>query len=276
MCVVNTLYNVDEVPEFNPPEYADLDSLLTAVYTGGIGADNLPQSLFDFTAMILMAALFKGFGLPTDFEDSSPEAQIATLAKRNLGLFSGAKTFQNVVELSTAVFDENDQVRPFSEFKKIGLDINDKYNVQWLKVEQQAAVRQSQSIGYWLQIEQDAELFPFLTYQTVGDSRVRPSHKSKDGITRRWNDSFWDTWFPPNGFRCRCIVTQRESGTVDTGEVPVNEDVNFDTNVGKTGLIFSNRHPYNEVPAEYRRAAANGFGFTVPTDKDVREYANRS
>lgn len=47
---------------------------------------------------------------------------------------------------------------------------------------------------------------PYWQYQTAGDGDVRPSHEAMEGKVYRCDDPIWDVWYPPNGFRCRCIV----------------------------------------------------------------------
>jgi SPP1 gp7 family putative phage head morphogenesis protein len=44
--------------------------------------------------------------------------------------------------------------------------------------------------------------FPFWQYLTVGDERVRPSHRAMDGIIAPANSKFWDD--KPGGWGCRC------------------------------------------------------------------------
>jgi len=47
---------------------------------------------------------------------------------------------------------------------------------------------------------------PFLVYRTVGDDNVRDSHKAMEGFTAQRDHQIWGTWYPTNGFRCRCRV----------------------------------------------------------------------
>lgn len=47
---------------------------------------------------------------------------------------------------------------------------------------------------------------PYWQYQTAGDGNVRPAHGAMDGRVYRCDDPVWDVWYPPNGFRCRCVV----------------------------------------------------------------------
>jgi SPP1 gp7 family putative phage head morphogenesis protein len=47
-----------------------------------------------------------------------------------------------------------------------------------------------------------------LAYQYVAilDSRTRPEHAAMDGKVFLKDDPVWDTWWPPNGYNCRCRV----------------------------------------------------------------------
>lgn len=47
---------------------------------------------------------------------------------------------------------------------------------------------------------------PYWQYQTAGDGNVRPAHAAMENRVYRWDDPVWDIWYPPNGFRCRCMV----------------------------------------------------------------------
>lgn len=47
---------------------------------------------------------------------------------------------------------------------------------------------------------------PIWFYSAVNDSATRPEHAALHGTMRRYDDPFWDEYFPPNGYRCRCTV----------------------------------------------------------------------
>lgn len=96
---------------------------------------------------------------------------------------------------------------------------------------------------------------PIWIYDAVNDNRTRPAHLSMNGVARRYDDPFWDTWYPPNGYRCRCSVrtasedeAERKGITVETGDAPKERrtpdgqrvsspwpDFGFDTNPAKGG-----------------------------------------
>jgi len=59
----------------------------------------------------------------------------------------------------------------------------------------------------------NADVFPYLQYNAVNDRRTRPTHKAMDGKVFPIDHPFWDTWYPPNGYRCRCStfsLTERQ------------------------------------------------------------------
>lgn len=63
---------------------------------------------------------------------------------------------------------------------------------------------------------------PYWQYRTVGDGRVRPTHEEMDGRVYRNDHPIWSTWYPPNGFRCRCSV---DTLTPEEGKSAALEDM---------------------------------------------------
>lgn len=114
------------------------------------------------------------------------------------------------------------------------------------------------------------ETFPYWQYLTIGDDHVRPAHQAMDGHIAKNTDSVWATWYPPNGFRCRCdieVMTQSEVealGITDSAKVPelngnpVKPDKRFNSNPSKTAKEFQKwvdtKVVWGDVPAMYFNA----------------------
>ncbi|MFQ5585467.1 MAG: phage minor head protein [Thermodesulfobacteriota bacterium] len=62
-------------------------------------------------------------------------------------------------------------------------------------------------VGRFEQIRAVKKTRPYLQYDAVNDSRTRPTHAALDGKVFPADHPFWNRWYPPNGFRCRCGVT---------------------------------------------------------------------
>lgn len=58
--------------------------------------------------------------------------------------------------------------------------------------------------GRWERFVAVKDTQPYLMYDAINDSRVRPSHLAMDGIIRPVDDPFWHSHAPLNGYRCRC------------------------------------------------------------------------
>lgn len=66
---------------------------------------------------------------------------------------------------------------------------------------------------------------PYWQYVAVLDGRTRPAHRALNGRTFRADDAFWRSFYPPNGFRCRCRVRALAADQVGNGEgqTPLSE-----------------------------------------------------
>lgn len=68
-------------------------------------------------------------------------------------------------------------------------------------------LRTSYSAGRYRQLVTGAQRRPYWQYRHSPHVAVpRPLHRSWDGKVLRWDDPWWNTHFPPNGFGCRCSV----------------------------------------------------------------------
>jgi len=69
-------------------------------------------------------------------------------------------------------------------------------------------MRVAYQAGRWERIQRTKSVFPFLRYVATLDDRTRPEHRAWHGTIRRVDDPWWDTHYPPCGWRCRCTVVQ--------------------------------------------------------------------
>ena len=168
------------------------------------------------------------------------------LLQKNLYFFAAGKTMAQLKEMNALLVDDSGKIRNWQDFKKAVLSKNKAYNLRYLQAEYQTAKASAQMARKWNEAQAVKHLYPNLKYMTAHDERVREDHAKLDGIVRPIDDPFWDTHYPPNGWRCRCSVrSTRDEATPlkDIPEVPIHK--HFKHNVGKTGQIFDDKkHPY--------------------------------
>lgn len=94
-----------------------------------------------------------------------------------------------------------------------------------------------------------------LQYRTAGDGSVRPEHAALHGVTLPPSDSFWEEFYPPNGWNCRCTVVQvlkskypttEHDVAMSLGEEATGRDTKgiFRFNPGKEGKAMPDYNPY--------------------------------
>lgn len=242
--------NIDkEVDPPTPFDENDFNRLSNDVWIGAVTPRQLPTSIYLKTAKYLKDGI--------DLAPVVDEVLTADLLN-NIYVFSGAKTYQQTRAL-TALLALDEYKSNFYAFKRAAEPIFGIYNQDYLQAEYQTAKASARMASDWKRIEMDADVLPLLKYQTVGDGRVRPTHQLLDNIVRPINDPFWKTYYPPNGWRCRCTVAQlsadEEPLTDMRGFVPP-DDVPplFQMNSGRDGYVFKergkNKHPYFDVAKE--------------------------
>jgi SPP1 gp7 family putative phage head morphogenesis protein len=167
----------------------------------------------------------------------------------NVWRFSGAKNYAQQKAISEQLVDATGKLRSFKDFKFAASQINDEFVGTWLKAEYNNAVASAQMGAKWLQIQRDKTILPYLQYITAGDERVRLEHQELDDITLPVDHQFWDTYYPPNGWNCRCDVKQisyiKTPSDLSKYSLPDVPKL-FQGNVGKTGNAFPPAHPYFE------------------------------
>ena len=80
--------------------------------------------------------------------------------------------------------------------------------------------RQAYAAGQWQRLQAAKHTHPWLRYVTRDDGRVRPQHQAWHNVTLPVDDAFWQTHFPPNGWRCRCRVAPVSRKTYEQGKAP--------------------------------------------------------
>lgn len=122
-------------------------------------------------------------------------------------IFSGIKTFHELNEAFPSLLDEDGNRKPFERFLNDVRKIDETYNRNYLRAEYGYVQASAEMAAKWEQYAEDGDRYN-LQYRTAGDSKVRPEHAALNGITLPMSDPFWDSYYPPNGWGCRCTAAQ--------------------------------------------------------------------
>lgn len=145
------------------------------------------------------------------------EVSVQRLKESNY-VFSGIKTFHELKETFPSLLDEDGNRKPFERFLNDVQKVHKTYNMQYLRTEYNFAHASALMAARWKKFEQDGDRY-LLQYRTMYDKRVRRTHRMMHNITLPITSPFWDKYFPPNGWNCRCTVVQ-----VRKGKYPVSDE----------------------------------------------------
>lgn len=174
--------------------------------------------------------------------------------ERSNYVFSGIKTFHELNEAFPSLIDEQGKRKTFERFLNDVKSIDKTYNSNYLRAEFNFVQASAHMAAKWETFQQDADRYN-LQYRTVGDDKVRPEHEALHGVTLPMSDPFWQEFYPPNGWGCRCNVVQvRKSKfpvtphqeAMELGILATGKDTKgiFRFNAGKEGKAMPDYNPY--------------------------------
>jgi SPP1 gp7 family putative phage head morphogenesis protein len=270
-CKQNTL-------AYKPPfTNAELDAWIADIYANG-GKAGLNWPAINKYATHYWDAVKAGYGSNIDsYTITSPDGIMLQHLMDNVYQFSAAKNFTHLQQL-TRLINDNGKIREWKSFKTEAQKLNLLFNKTWLKTEYDLALAGSTMASKWVQFSSTGDR-TMLRYQTIGDARVRAEHAQLNGITLPIDHSFWNTHYPPNGFKCRCDVERvpySAPQTDDAGITPITNDSVpplFRTNLAKDKLVFPKGHAYfkGEIAIIQDNLLPNAGAYYVqsPTNKNV-------
>ena len=215
--------------------------------------DPAARALINETLRILSIAIDSG--VPHEVP-----ATVRYALENNAFIFSGFKTFHSMREIGLSMVTDKGEIKPFNDFMADVRKINQLYNHTYLYAEYNHAVGTSLMAAKWHEFEQDGDRYN-LQYRTANDGRVREDHALLHETTLPASDPFWDKYYPPNGWNCRCTVVQVRKDKYQTSDPELAmlrgdnctdgvKQKMFRYNPGKTMELFPPKHPYKKAPKE--------------------------
>lgn len=138
------------------------------------------------------------------------------------------------------------------------------------------------SAGRWAEQMENVDDRPYWMYTGINDSHTRKSDLALHGLVLRYDDPFWQAFYPPNGWRCRCGVIALSAADVRARGLKVSgsgSDMGWELKLvsEKTGEM-QNVATFNtgttKVPPTSAGLMRRGL-HTVPTLPAIRVRFNR-
>ena len=176
-------------------------------------------------------------------------------------VFSGLKTFHELNEAFPSLLDENGNRRTFERFLKDVQKIDETYNRNYLRAEYNFVHASAAMAARWEEFARDGDDY-LLQYRTAGDGKVRPEHAALNGVTLPPSDTFWDEYYPPNGWNCRCTAVQVRKGKYT--ETPRGEAMER----GREALAGDKKGMFRFNPGKQRKAVPDYNPYTTSRCRD--------
>lgn len=239
---------VDPIEEFSAKAQTEARRIAKMIYDGTLpDGFTVDEVMVNLIAEYLTKAIEDGYGEIAGYEMGSSRRALGEKLIRSAYKFSAAKTEAMQKDMVSMMTGADGEPLSFANFKKVVDSLNIQYNKNWMQTEWNTSTSSAMMAEKWAGFTDDSDVMPYLEYVTTKDERVRAEHAALDGVIRPVNDSFWDTYYPPNDWGCRCDVMQvtnpdAKPTDVSAMSLPVVPD-QFANNPGKTGEIFNNENP---------------------------------
>jgi len=189
------------------------------------------KNLFDVTNNKLQA------GIDTSLK-TVDDSEFVDRFKNNTAVFAAFKNHLQTKEIVALLTDENGKLRSFSQFKKLALQVSEKYDGRWLQTEYNQAVRSARIAANLKGYEKTLHLYPNLEYVESTAANERESHLKYVGTILPFNHPWWDDHMPPSDWNCQCSVKQSDK---DPTDVPDGDyvDPQFQNNPAETASFVN-------------------------------------
>lgn len=176
------------------------------------------------------------FGL----EYGTLDPKMQTAWEMNIFKFSTVKAAYE----SKQVNDLFKKAKSFAEFERMVKKLYGVKNKNWLRTEYNTAYQTAEAASTYYRLMGQLNTFPYWQYKTIGDDKVRDSHRPLHNVILPANHPLWKKIFPPNGWGCRCYVVPRLESEVDKAQV--EKDIAFVSS-------------FIETDEEWAKARKSGF-----------------
>ncbi len=247
-----------DIAHFNAMDLSDwvkvMEQIAKDKYEGKI-SDDISEDYILKTYNELNKGFKKGYSsVTTKVNEATNKVTPESLKmQQNIFKFSGAKNYTMLQDINAILTSEKG--KSWNTFKNEVLNLNKKYNENYLQAEWQTAKQAGYHGANWEDYQKRKHIYPNLKYKTQKDGKVRNEHLSLQGVIAPIDSDFWAVHYPPNGWRCRCYVVQTAEQPTLAKDIPTLTEKQlkkeFRGNVGISGEVFKETNENKGKPHPY-------------------------
>ena len=184
-------------------------------------------------------ALNREVVLPDEYYDRMTPVQ-----RQQAVSIAGLGQTEQIKHVMGLVNDQLDSGGTFADFQKAVKDGDIDINLPKHRLDNifRTNIQGAYGRGRWYQQQQNKDERPYLMRDGINDSRQRDSHRKMDGVVRHIDDPFWNEFYPPDGYRCRCIARSLTESQAQAKGITTDEDL---PNIPNTEGFGGNPSQYN-------------------------------
>lgn len=225
------------------------------------GRDTLSQEagIWILEASRLLSGLREGWGeRAVTAAWNEPDHLMLQMMEYNLFEFTSSKVEARLAAMSQLLIDKEKMgIKSFNDFKAAAEKVTNDFNTNWLKTEYNLSVAVGQNSAAFARAFAEQDTISYVQYLTAGDSNVRTVHALLDGKIFSLKDPEALRLWPPNGFGCRCEMTQYPHN-VDKNRLSKGKEATkllgdgwsksqFGINRGDIKKVFTNKQFYHNI-----------------------------
>ncbi|WP_418989257.1 phage portal protein family protein [Alistipes sp.] len=222
-----------------------LFTALERIYKGEVNPQTeIEENLFEAFRQVLDDAVDQAF---PGITESDPDFEFYEQLRTNNEVFAAFKTHKMQNEIAAELLDGDGVLKSFSEWKKDIESIVDHHTEHYLRVEYDTAVIRAHQAADWRQFERERDILPRVKWIPSTSVTPRESHRIFWNRVFEMDDPILNAHRPGDEWGCKCGLSSTDEPATDnssvagTGPTP---SPGLGGNPGKTGMIFSEDHPY--------------------------------
>ena len=212
------------------------------------------------------------------FSGREADGEFMRQLKSNNGVFAAFKTHRMGRDIASRLIDDNGEVKSFQQFQQDVEPITSHHIDRWLRTEYDTAIKRAQQAADMMQYREEADVLPNLEWLPSTAMKPREDHMVFYHHIWAIDDPFWQKHKPGDQWGCQCDLAPTDAPITDNeglgGEPNAKPSKGLSGDPSRTGIIFSDDHPYFPSDCNHCVFNSNQFNIFRNKKKDCHQCAS--